>query len=903
MNDSLSVINLKPDVLDIQITQNSIYRTENVELYVNGTDYESTEINLTLIFEYKSDVDGVWAPLAGTYQNNRSRVIFFTGKSTSIGNYNFRASYKDQNNDIGDWQYFNNSLMVLNNHPDMENILLSKNYANCGEKIKIWVNGMDLEEPELNLTPKLEYRDPDEVAWLSSDISPPTYLGDKWEFEFSVPNTAIFGTYDFRAKVNDSDGDHTDWIYDNDTLTIENTIPTVIDIVLDKSSIYRTESTYIHINGLDLETPESMLTITVQYKSKLSPLWKDLTDDYSTVNESWESLFMTTKTSYLGFYDFRVKFEDNETETSGWVYKNDSLEVLNNLPIISNDLDDLNVGTEPLLFDLTQYEFDVEDNNADLVWSVEVNTYDHMESVEIDNVGDDILKIIPLDDTIGQEDIKLILTDKDGGATSKSNITIYVDSRSFEVIPKVTLISPSNGSVINTLKPTLKWNLNYTGTESIKYTVTLEDNPKPSIPIKTGLTTTEYTLENELEDGKTYYWKVEPTNGICLSMSFHFNIDLGFELIYEVNLTSEKESITIKQNESKEINLTVTNEGNSIDNFEIELKSANLESQIRIDKTNVQLDPDIDSLLKLNIDIPADFTTGDYTITVTATSLTEITAQDEVIIIVKVVSKDFVPDYNVSISVSLSSLSLNPGDSENVTITITNDGNIEDDFSIRFESTDFSSADIQFSESSLSIADGDSDSIRATINIPENLEPGEYTVKFIVESNDESKESTLTITVKDKDAEEPEDKDSGEDNTMLYALIGIIIVIIVVLILLFIFLKKKGKEEEAPTVDEPPFETPPSEQPPVYETPSEQAPVPETPSPVQPPTPRVTPQVTQPSVEPEPQPVPQVEQSSQPQVKVQEPAVVEQTAEPQVQQEQAPVPKIKTEPTDQEIDN
>ncbi len=172
---------------------------------------------------------------------------------------------------------------------------------------------------------------------------------------------------------------------------------------------------------------------------------------------------------------------------------------------------------------------------------------------------------------------------------------------------------------------------------------------------------------------------------------------------------------------------------------------------------------------------------------------------------------------------------------------------------------------------------------------------------------------------------QPEDKDGDEDNTMLFALIGIIVVIIVALILLFIFLKKKkGKEEELPVeevepppTEEIPPEAPPPEQPPTpevppeqvseeapSEVPTEQIPEPETPPSEEPLTPEVSPEqppipeVTPPQVEsaPEPAPMPLVEEQPEPQVEPQ-PQV-----EAQGTQGQALVPTIKAEPTIEEKD-
>ncbi len=898
-------LNIPPHVVDLKISDSTTLRINPIYLHTNATDIEDSEHNLTPFFEYRDPNEQVWNSTyfsALQYQNSRWEVSFTPPKNATLGLYDFRVKFNDTGGLFSNWLYLNDSLLVLNNIPAIEDTSLSNNSALLGDSISIWINSTDIEEIEENLTIELEYRDSSETSWDKTDLSAPMYNNGRWDCSFNIPFDALFGYYDFRVRVNDSDGNYSSWLYLNDSLLVYNSGPKVIDAGLSETSIYRTESVSLYINGTDYETPEDMLSCYSQYKPQSESKWTNLTSNY--LNNRYEVSLTTYIDSILGNYDFRVKFEDNESVSSGWKYINDSLEVLNNLPIISENLDNISVGIQPLLFDLTSFESDIEDTDENLTWSIEPQVYTYIKSIEIIDTVNDTLKITPKENIAGTEDIELVLTDKDSGIVVKSDISIIVDSTISEFTPKVTLLTPPDKTTVDTLTPTLKWKLDYSGTEFITYSVTLDESPDPHTTIKAGLTSTEYTLENELVDGKTYYWEVEPTNGVCLSGLFRFTIDLGFEPIYKVNLTTERDSVTIKQGESKVINLTVKNEGNSIDNFKIELSSDMSQSDITIEVTNGNLEPDSDSIVILSIDIPDDFTIGDYTITVTATSLSDITAKDEVNIDVKVVSEDFEPDYDVSISISPSSLNLKPSDSENVTITITNDGNIEDDFNIKFESDDFTSADIQFSKSSFSLTESDSGQITVTITIPEDMEPGEYTIRFIVESEDASEESTLTITVKDGD----EPKDGDKDNTMLYALIGIIVIITVVLILLFIFLKKKKGKEEEQIVEEaqppPPEEVPPEqvptpeapipEQPTAPEVPPEQPPAPEMPPPEQPATPEVTPQIV-PQVKPAPQPapmpqveeepVPQVEQH--PQVAPQESTVVEQSTVPQ----QLPVPK------------
>ncbi|MCK5561562.1 MAG: hypothetical protein KAJ51_13250 [Thermoplasmata archaeon] len=111
--------------------------------------------------------------------------------------------------------------------------------------------------------------------------------------------------------------------------------------------------------------------------------------------------------------------------------------------------------------------------------------------------------------------------------------------------------------------------------------------------------------------------------------------------------------------------------------------------------------------------------------------------------------------------------------------------------------------------------------------------------------------------VTDVDGGKPS-KSDDEDNSMLYASIGIIvIIIIIVLILLFLLvLKKKPQEEEG--IEETPPEAP--EQPPILAIPPVQPPQ-EVPTPVITITPQVVPQVVPPLQLP---PLPQVEEPQEP---------------------------------------
>jgi len=105
-------------------------------------------------------------------------------------------------------------------------------------------------------------------------------------------------------------------------------------------------------------------------------------------------------------------------------------------------------------------------------------------------------------------------------------------------IPKVTLISPENSSIISSPKPTLIWSVDYNGTEQLSYDVYL-DTEKNFIDYEE-ISTTYYLPKTVLEKGKTYYWKVVPWAGAVRcpeSETWSFTVNRDYRPRIELKLT------------------------------------------------------------------------------------------------------------------------------------------------------------------------------------------------------------------------------------------------------------------------------------------------------------------------------------------------------------------------------
>jgi parallel beta-helix repeat protein len=790
--------NNPPKVLNLNTSHSSVYRTNSILVYANAQDEATDEDKLKPYFEFNTTTT-LWrndSLSSLQYKNNRWEVMFTPNASAELGSYNFRVRFMDYTFLNSSWLYFNDAVKVLNNLPYVQDLTLNQSTSVANNEVLVWVNGADVEDAEDELVPILEYRDPGELAWNTTYLSAPTFATDLWEFKFVLPHGEPYGLYDFRSRVNDTDGNLSQWRYSNDSLLVYNSHPHIIEVNLSEASVFRTNPVFIEIEVVDHETPTSDLEVYLQYH--FEGAWENLTVEF--LNDTWEAWFIPGKESPLGDLDLRVMAVDNESAVHGWVYLNDSIEVLNNPPVISDDLDNISVGINPYYTFLATYESDIEDDSVDLIWSVDDTLeYDYLESVEIVYESDDKLKIASKLNVTGSEDITLTLTDKDGGIDTKIDITVNVNSLITNETPKVTLLTPVDKTIVNTLTPEFTWQLDYPGTDIISYNFYIEDNPVLLDPIP--IATTSYTPDIPLEDGTTYYWKVVPLGGICLSEQFSFTIDLNLNPIYLVNLSTVSRDIMLNQGDSIDIELTVKNEGNVKDAYELEVTSTGLQPHLTLENNNIQLVPAGTASVKLGISIPLDFEVKLYTVKVTTTSITEYTATDELEIFIEVMSGDYFPIYKVEITATPGVIVTSPGNTETLTLNISNAGNVEDTYSIYFESFDFDDKDITFSTTSLFLNDGEVDQVTVTIAVPEDALAGDYPVKFYAESAEDS--DNVRVTLKVQEESEPDGDGDDEDDMSLYIGIGIVIIIIVIVaILLFLFVLRKKPAEGKPEVQE-----------------------------------------------------------------------------------------------------
>jgi hypothetical protein len=503
--------------------------------------------------------------------------------------------------------------------------------------------------------------------------------------------------------------------------------------------------------------------------------------------------------------------------------------------------------------------------------------------------------------------------------------------------------------MVTIVRPTLTWDLDNPDAFDVNFTVYMDENQDPTTVRATGLKTLSYTVEEDLINNYTYYWNIVPSFGIAPTSPNNFTINLGYQKVYRINMTSEFNLLSLKQGQKGYSNLTVKNKGNVADTIRFDIISLKLKQYLDIEPTNLQLQSQESGDVKLTINTPPSFEEGWYKIEITAKSMGNASQTDSVNIWVEVYSKFEIRDYNVTIEVVPNSIDIKQTQSGTVKLIIENTGNQFEEYGLDYKSTEFFGTSVEISNVTVRLDPGIEISVEVTITVPATMEIGPHTITFVAKSANSLDQNDLVVNVLKRSSEpgigidnngdgdttdpgddhdgdglinsvDPDDDNdgildgeddtpfgeasstdgNGDDNSMMIILIVIVVIIVVVMLVVMMYLRKKKEEKylkelEEETEDEriePGDDQPPT---PPTEPPGEPAELPMA---------QPMPADTDPAAQPPESPSVRVESTPEPEVQqpaadgyYQEPTVEaysqeQPTIEPQVQPEynDAPLP-------------
>jgi uncharacterized protein (TIGR03790 family) len=246
--NALEVLNNAPVINSFRSDKSLINRTEMVNLTCHATDLEDDPESLIVQYQYRIQPENA---NSNTYWDvidiEDEEIIFEPTEQTWYLNFEFEAEFKpgiyqirsrviDQNSGISAWSYLEPDIDVNNNQPEIYNITVDPIRIYRMDSASILIMGNDVEDQgDLDdLTCQLEYginiidKNDDEIlVWDTEYIYDLDYdfFEDGWVATFTPPLDALTGEYLVRVRIEDLDGNWSNWFTLEERVSVMNILP------------------------------------------------------------------------------------------------------------------------------------------------------------------------------------------------------------------------------------------------------------------------------------------------------------------------------------------------------------------------------------------------------------------------------------------------------------------------------------------------------------------------------------------------------------------------------------------------------------------------------------------------------------------------------------------------------
>jgi uncharacterized protein (TIGR03790 family) len=465
-------INSFPYAVDLQLSGNSVYRGGTTKLFVNVSDIETPEQNLSCSIMYRLSSITEWSNLSNiNYISDYWHTEFVTIATTPIGWYDIKINITDADNASVE-VIFDDVFEVLNNIPELWNLELSTDSIFRTENLTVNFSAFDFEDTVVEelLTVEL-HKSGSATDWFEiSGVYDQLSTINSWQFMYTSNKTITADIYDLKVSFSDLDNGETE-IEILDAIEIKNNLPVIEKVTLYPSStIMRREFVLIYIYGSDVET--SMNNITVELERRLafeSIDWSSFAAP-AVKDSYWEAVFYTNVTSLSGNYSFRARLKDSDDVWTDYLEADEELLVVNNPPVARHTFgNELYVANEDesIWFDAFN-STDIEDNYCSgFMWDFgDGNTSDLSQRSHIYT-------------NEGFYNVTLTVYDKD------------LDANSTNILIKIINVAPSAHIEVNKIQSMVTETILFDGTKSIdsisdistlKFLWDFDDNTNSTLP-------------------------------------------------------------------------------------------------------------------------------------------------------------------------------------------------------------------------------------------------------------------------------------------------------------------------------------------------------------------------------------------------------------------------------------
>ncbi len=351
----------------------------------------------------------------------------------------------------------------------------------------------------------------------------------------------------------------------------------------------------------------------------------------------------------------------------------------------------------------------------------------------------------------GDNQITVIGTSHGTSTTGSTNIIVSVSQfHNLAMVPvgASTLRVDPGGSVDFNFSVTNTGN----GPDDFTFTVLRMDSAWVSYFTKTtiynlpanGTETTMLTVEvPSSTNSGTYRFDVKATSGGNSSVfRTVFNLTIIVNQLYSVDLESGSLYYSGEPQVGVVVDLTVTNDGSGRDNFTMSVPGL-YASWVSFNVTTVMLDPGASTLVGTTVTPPKGTASGDYPLTLRATSKGRVTVYDEAAITFTVTDV-----YAPKLTAVEPTLNKKPTETAVFTVQLKNEGNTADTIKVNFSTNTRGLASHNLPSPFVILGAGQTRTFTVTVTVPANEPVGNLRFVLLATSeNDTAATGTVTLTL------------------------------------------------------------------------------------------------------------------------------------------------------------
>ncbi len=567
-------LRIPPPAPQLVVPSVKLLRSSTVKITAGVQDYLGKQNNLNPEFQYKEQSSSYWKEKylsTPVIQDEEWSVDFTPSINATLGKYDFRARFEDEQQLKGPWTTEMDTIEVTNNLPSAV-IWSAPSLAFRGQKNHLGIAVADIETSPGNMLVSIEYSPVQEEIWDMDIFTTPVFntSSGMWDSYFTFPLYTPPGQYRFRTRCADKALGVSDWDHLLNPVVVANNPPDLVGFDMVPSIIKRGESTRMWLDVNDLEEGKVLENVEAEIKGPQGD-WESIDFSLNRQGNNYTALYTTSMLSETGEHDVRINLTDAEGEGTDWLLAPLPLRVLNNHPSVTATHKEFELyGDKEELFDLSGLASDLEDPASSLIWEV-YSSPSPLYSVRV--INSNWIEIVPSSDySHGQGSVRLKVTDSDGDSGFKD---IFIDIKNATERPALDVILnyPVDGTTVGVSRTTLSWDLSNEKSQ-VKYDLYLGDSLGNVTLLYSGLSDNNVIIEN-LINNQTYWWKVTARiYGIpyaFVSSSWSFTVKIGFQSLHNIALSYEKKLIDVGLGDTVHMNLTLSNLGNVPEEVELSI--------------------------------------------------------------------------------------------------------------------------------------------------------------------------------------------------------------------------------------------------------------------------------------------------------------------------------------------